>query len=188
MPEFRQQKSDSKSEGTSHDRTEEFIELFTGHSLRIFRFVRSLSVSQVDAEEVYQNVCSVLWVKFPKFQSGTSFWGWSCKIAQFEVLAYRRRQRKQPITFSDEFYQTVAESASKLPTLLDRQLEALSYCFAKLSDHQKELIELRYKEEFSVEQLAVSEERSHNAIYKSLHRIHQSLHDCIRRHIALEEL
>ena len=58
---------------------------------------------------------------------------------------FRRQLGKQPLHFSDQFYRTIADEAYRLPVHLDRQLEALSRCFSKLTDRQKELVELKYR-------------------------------------------
>ena len=165
------------------DRTTEFIMLFSRHSQRIYRFIRSLVDNRTDAEEVYQNTCTVLWSKFEQFETGSNFWAWSCQIVRYEVLNYRRRQNLERNIFSNEFYNRIAERAMVTVDELDRQQAALSVCYELLSERQKEVLEKIYEPEASPHSVARSLKRSPNAIYKTLHRAHDLLFSCIQRQL-----
>lgn len=170
------------------DRTTEFIMLFSRHSQRIYRFIRSLVDNRTDAEEVYQNTCTVLWSKFDSFESGSNFWAWSCQIVRYEVLNYRRRQNLERHVFSDEFYSRVAESAMVSIDELDQQQAALSVCFELLTDRQKEVLEKIYEPEATPQSVARSLKRSPNAIYKTMRRAHELLFSCIQRRLKSGDL
>lgn len=165
------------------DRTTEFIMLFSRHSQRIYRFIRSLVDNRTDAEEVYQNTCTVLWSKFEFFETGSNFWAWSCQIVRYEVLNYRRRQNLERNIFSNEFFNRVAERAMVTVDELDRQQAALSVCYELLSARQKEVLEKIYEPEASTKSVARSLNRSPNAIYKTLRRAHDLLFSCIQKQL-----
>lgn len=170
------------------DRTTEFILLFSRHSQRIYRFIRSLVDNRTDAEEVYQNTCTVLWSKFEQFETGSNFWAWSCQIVRYEVLNYRRRQNLERNIFSNEFYNRVAERAMVTVDALDRQQAALSVCYELLSERQKEVLEKIYEPEASPGSVARALKRTPNAIYKTLHRAHDLLFSCIQRQLHSGDL
>lgn len=170
------------------DRTTEFIVLFSRHSQRIYRFIRSLVDNRTDAEEIYQNTCTVLWSKFDTFETGSNFWAWSCQIVRFEVLNYRRRQNLERHIFSNEFFNRVAERAMVTVDELDQQQAALSICYELLSDRQKEVLEKIYEPEASTKEVAKSLKRSPNAIYKTLRRAHELLFSCIQRRLHAGDL
>jgi len=170
------------------DRTTEFIMLFSKHSQRIYRFIRSLVDNRTDAEEVYQNTCTVLWSKFEQFETGSNFWAWSCQIVRYEVLNYRRRQNLERNIFSNEFYSRVAERAMVTVDALDRQQAALSVCYELLSERQKEVLEKIYEPEASPGSVARTLKRSPNAIYKTLHKAHDLLFSCIQRQLHSGDL
>jgi RNA polymerase sigma-70 factor (ECF subfamily) len=60
---------------------------------------------------------------------------------------------------------------------------ALDCCLRKLNPDQRKLILLRYNEDTSIHQIAMSLGRTVGAIYKALERTHQLLHECIRRRL-----
>jgi RNA polymerase sigma-70 factor (ECF subfamily) len=63
--------------------------------------------------------------------------------------------------------------------VLDAQHEALADCYAKLSPRDQHLIELRYQEGATVKSVAERLQRSVDAVYKALNRIHTALLDCV---------
>lgn len=170
------------------DRTTEFIMLFSRHSQRIYRFIRSLVDNRTDAEEIYQNTCTVLWSKFDTFEPGSNFWAWSCQIVRYEVLNYRRRQNLERNIFSNEFYNRVAESAMVTVDELDQQQAALSICFELLSQRQKEVLEKIYEPDANPNSVAQDLKRTPNAIYKTLKRAHDILFSCIQRRLHSGDL
>ncbi|WP_339735327.1 sigma-70 family RNA polymerase sigma factor [uncultured Gimesia sp.] len=170
------------------DRTTEFIVLFSKHSQRIYRFIRSLVDNRTDAEEIYQNTCTVLWSKFDLFETGSNFWAWSCQIVRYEVLNYRRRQNLERNIFSNEFYNRVAEQAMVTVDELDQQQAALSVCYELLSERQKEVLEKIYEPDANTKSVADALKRSPNAIYKTLRRAHELLFSCIQRRLHAGDL
>ena len=73
---------------------EEFMRLFSQHSRRIYQFILTLTINRADAEEIYQSTCVILWKKFAEYDPAGSFYAWACKMAQFECLQLRRRNRR----------------------------------------------------------------------------------------------
>ena len=57
----------------------EFLRLFSQHSRRIYQFILTLTMNHVDAEEVYQNTCVVLWRKCDKFDPDGYFYAWAAQ-------------------------------------------------------------------------------------------------------------
>ena len=81
----------------------EFVQLFTHHQRRLFLYILSQVSSPVEAEEILQETNVVIWSKFAKFQPGTNFLAWVSQIANFEVMKYRTRRRREKLVFSDDF-------------------------------------------------------------------------------------
>src|SRR6476661_8442656 len=91
------------------NRVDEFVSLYTQHSLRLRGFVRALVPMQPDAEDVFQDISRTLWDKFGEFESDTNFLGWALSIARFKVLHYRRVKAKLPVNMSDTVFDIIAE-------------------------------------------------------------------------------
>ncbi len=69
-------------------RTAEFVRLYTAHSRRIYTYLLTLLPQRADAEDVFQEVGTLLWEKFCDFTPGTNFAAWACKIAQFQAIKF----------------------------------------------------------------------------------------------------
>jgi RNA polymerase sigma-70 factor (ECF subfamily) len=88
----------------------EFVQLFTHHQRRLFLYILSQVTNPVEAEEILQETNVVIWSKFSQFQSGTNFLAWVSQIANFEVMKFRTRKRREKLVFSDDFLQTIAQT------------------------------------------------------------------------------
>jgi RNA polymerase sigma-70 factor, ECF subfamily len=165
-------------------RADEFIQLFTGHESRLRAYVLSLVPRWSDAEEIVQQCSVVLWKKFGQFKSGTNFFAWACQIARLEVKDYRKKQKREKRIFSDEFVDMIADEISEIQAEFPARLRALQGCVEKLTRDQRELLRLRYDENGKIESIAQTVHRSVDAVYKSLSRIRQALHDCVNRAMA----
>ena len=62
---------------------------------------------------------------------------------------------------------------------VEEEVARLNRCIDKLPDPQRELVSLRYKEDFSIEEISVRCSKSIEACYKSLSRIRLQLKKCL---------
>ena len=65
------------------------LEALVDNHRRFLRFVASRVSDPADAEEILQQTNLVLWRKFGRFEQGTDFDRWACRIAYYEVLKAR---------------------------------------------------------------------------------------------------
>src|SRR6185295_8546055 len=95
----------------------EFVVLFSSHSLRIYAYIRTLVLDHDDANDVFQNVSCVLWSKYIETPSITNFFAWACQIARYEALAHYRKKGMLGI-FSEELLNALSnESSSRFEQL-----------------------------------------------------------------------
>lgn len=163
----------------------DFIREVTRAQRRLFAFIYSLVLRAQDAEDVLQETNVVLWQKAAEFQPGTDFHAWAFRIAQFQVLAFRKRRRRHPEGFDDALLESLAEEARARTD--DRRHEALRGCLSGLSSDQRLLLALRYEPGGSVNDMARRSKRSPKAMSEALRRIRQALLDCIRGKLAAED-
>src|SRR4051812_30687389 len=76
------------------ERVDAFVQLLGQSQRRIFLFVMSMVPNWSDAEEIIQETNLLLWREFDKFQPGTNFAAWACRIALNQTLAWRKRKRR----------------------------------------------------------------------------------------------
>ena len=171
---------------TDSPETQQFVELWTASSRRVYSFILSLMPHWADAEEAYQETSRVLWEKFEQFEPGTDFTAWACRIAYYKVLDVRARKRRGPLAFSEAFVGAVEEELSMSAEPLSRRHAAMLECLEKLKPRQRDLIRRRYSENASTRRVAEESSRSVSTIYKALNRIHRALFNCIERTLARE--
>ena len=160
---------------------EEFIKLFTKYQRRVFLFILSQVPNPVDAEEIHQEANVIIWRKFDRFELGTNFLAWACQIANYEVLKYRERRRRDRHLFSDEFVRQVASDAIEQADELEQRRQQLAVCLSKLRNKDRELIQQRYSVGESGKSVAELLGRPINSVYQSLSRIRRTLLECVNR-------
>jgi len=162
----------------------EFVQLFTLHQRRLFLYILSQVPSPIDAEEVLQEANLVIWSKFAQFRPGTNFLAWVSQIANYEVMKYRSRKKRDRIQLSDEFLETVSRDALERADELEDRRRALVECMAKLRPRDRELIQQRYAPGEKGKDVAEHMGRPPNSVYQSVGRIRRALLECIQRRLA----
>ncbi|MGD9128007.1 MAG: sigma-70 family RNA polymerase sigma factor, partial [Planctomycetia bacterium] len=121
---------------------------------QIYGYIRSFIPHECDAEEVFQEVASVLWKKFDDFQAGTSFLAWALSVARYEVMYFWRKQSRDLLWFDDDLLDNVADDTVAVSSQAEEMHAALKGCISKLTPRQKDLIQHRYQTSTSVIKLA----------------------------------
>lgn len=162
---------------------EAFLRLLTEHERTLGIYVTGLVQSVHDAEDILQEGKIVMWRDFAKFSLGTNFLAWSRKILLHQIFAYRRKVKKRQdvVTLSDGAIALLDEemdSAQRENRWIMRE-SALEQCVSKLKAKHREVIGLRYRDEASIEKIALKTDKSEKAIYQLLFRLRKTLFDCV---------
>ena len=91
-------------------RSERFAELFHQHGRAIYSCVRALVPHAQDADDVFQETCTVLWEKFDQYRPNINFLAWASRIAHYKILKLRERRYRSPQLFGPEFQEVVAKT------------------------------------------------------------------------------
>ena len=159
----------------------DFGRLFVQHQSRIYGFIRSLVVHRADAEDLLQETASVLWRKFDEFLPGSNFSAWALRVARFQVMYFRQRQKRDVLQFSDKFVDAVgADTIAESDRLGDLQ-ELLDLCMDKLPPADHELFDLRYHSDLSAKNIAEQLGRPLSTVYNAIIRIRRTLAECVEQ-------
>lgn len=167
-------------------REEEFLRLLMSHERRIHAFLMALVPQWSDADDLLQETATVLWRKFDQFEAGTDFAAWALSIARFQVMNFRKKQRRVPNSFGDEVFEAIADRMMAVAQQSDARRDALEQCLKHLKEQDRELVRLRYQPEATTQSVADQVSRSLRAVYKALNRIHDQLLTCVRQKLAAE--
>ncbi len=169
---------------TSHRDADQIVQLLTNVQQQLTRYVRTLVPNRADAEEVLQEANLFIWRHADDFELGTNFAAWACRIAHYQVLTFRKRQSRSRLCFSDALVDQLSQTAVRSEAGGSDDAESLDSCMDKLSEMDRELMDLRYEPEATVESVALRVGRSTKAVYNALSRIRTWLLDCMERTTA----
>jgi RNA polymerase sigma-70 factor (ECF subfamily) len=161
----------------------QFISLLTAYQNRLYAYILSLLGDPAAAEEVLQQANLVIWEKADDFEPGSDFEAWVMTIARFEVKAWRARVNRDRLVFSEAAFARLETAARHLPAALERRIAILHDCFGQLTDRQRQLIQQRYQNNQSLDDLARGRGESRSVIAQALYRARLALVRCMQRKI-----
>lgn len=174
------------SDSSEKNRAESFLALHLQNHNRLAAFVHTLVPVWQDAEEIIQDTLMVLWRKFDEFDQSTSFFSWAAKVAQYEVLNYRRKHRHRELYFDDDVLSALASTALDRMDDMDLHRAALENCIKKLPERDRELLRLRYREGGSIHIAAEAMRRTTGHVQRLLRKVRGGLLRCV--HARMSEL
>jgi RNA polymerase sigma-70 factor, ECF subfamily len=128
--------------------------LFARHQVRLYRFVLRFVSSQAAAEDVISEVFLDVWRQADKFEGRSAVSTWLLAIARFKALSSMRRKPEEEL---DEETAGAIEDSSDDPEVAVQKKDTgkvLRACVQKLSPEHREVIDLVYYHEQSVEDVA----------------------------------
>jgi len=156
------------------------LELITQHQRALYGYILTLVASRDLADEILQQTNLVLCRKIGEYDGRASFITWACRIAQFEVLAARKRfARDRHVALSDNLLEQLCDRSETIAGEVDSRIALLRACLDELAPGSRALIEGRYDSDGSVESIAAATGRSPGGVRVSLHRIRLRLLECI---------
>ncbi len=164
----------------------EYVGLVMRSQRRLYAFIYALLRRPADAEDVLQETNLVLWKKAAEFTPGTDFTAWACRIAQFQVMAFRKRHQRTREYFDHVLLAQLAEDATIQMEGFDDRQHALLECVKTLKPAARDLIARRYEPGGSVNAMAERSGRSPKAVSEALRRVREALLRCIERRLSLE--
>jgi RNA polymerase sigma-70 factor (ECF subfamily) len=172
------------SQPSDHERHAAFLRHYAQSEVALHTFVRSLVPTRQMASEVMQDVILVLW---EKFAVAADCQGWAFGVARNVVMRHLRSLSRDRHIFDDALVNQLADDAVTLVPEHGRHREALEHCLSKLPAPQRELVLTAYTKGVRMDELATRRGQTPMSLYKLLHRIRQSLLDCVQRTLTQEE-
>lgn len=169
---------------SDRSKEEDFFSLFLLNQKKIYAFILSLVPNCADSEDILQETTLIMWRKFTDFKPGTSFSSWGFKIAYFNILNFRTKNRNSRVMYNDDVFRQFLEVSSRSMKAYDENTDALNACIQKLGERDKQMIKLRYEDAVSVMGIAGMANVSVSRIYRSLARITRMLARCISKSLA----
>jgi RNA polymerase sigma-70 factor, ECF subfamily len=129
--------------------------LFARHRTPVYRWLLRLVGNETVAEDLLSDVFFDVWQQAGRFEGRSAVTTWLLSIARFKALSARRR-RTHTEQLNEVIEATVADSADTADVVLEKkhQGEMLRDALTKLSPEHREIIDLVYYHEASVDDAA----------------------------------
>ena len=128
--------------------------LFARHHVRVYRFVLRLVRDESVAEDLISEVFLDVWRQAGRVEGRSQVSTWLLAIARFKALSALRRRPDEEL--DDETAEAIEDPSDDPEVALDKKDKsaAIRKCLEKLSAEHREIIDLVYYHEKSVEEVA----------------------------------
>jgi RNA polymerase sigma-70 factor, ECF subfamily len=128
--------------------------LFARHHVRVYRFVLRMVRNEATAEDLISEVFLDVWRQAGKFEGRSTVSTWMLSIARFKALSALRRRTEEEL--DDETADAIEDLADDPEVALAKKDKGavLRQCLTRLSSEHREIIDLVYYHEKSVEEAA----------------------------------
>jgi RNA polymerase sigma-70 factor (ECF subfamily) len=128
--------------------------LFARHHVRVYRFVLRLVRNEAVAEDLVSDVFLDVWRQAGQFEGRSAASTWILSIARFKALSALRRKGEQEL--DEATAETIVDEADDPQATMEKKdkSEILRKTIASLSAEHREIVDLVYYHEKSVEEVA----------------------------------
>jgi RNA polymerase sigma-70 factor, ECF subfamily len=128
--------------------------LFTGHQVRVFRFILRMTGDKTLAEDLTSEVFLDVWRQAGQFEGRSTVSTWMLAMARYKALAARRRRSEDQL--DDDVAEGIEDHGDDPEAAVQKKdrSEILRRCLGRLSADHREIVDLVYYHEKSVDEAA----------------------------------
>jgi RNA polymerase sigma-70 factor (ECF subfamily) len=176
--------SDEEPQGEHADQREQVLRLFLQHHAMLSGFLFTMCEDWELVEEAVQETAVFVCRRWSDYTPGTNFSAWVRAVARLRCHEAIRR-RPHPGEDGDLLADEVSEAewSSAAATVAERK-EALLRCLDALPQRDRTIVDQRYLQERSSEDIARAMGSTVDALYMALSRVRRRLRACVKRRLA----
>ena len=149
------------------------MKLVQEHRLLLYKVCRVYCFTEVDRQDLFQEIVIQLWKSYPGFRGDSKFSTWLYRIALNTAISDLRKHKRRPSTTStDDIPPALPEMT--WPGEEEQQLQQLYAAINRLSDVEKALVML-YLEDRSYEEMEDILGINQNNLRVKMNRIREKL-------------
>jgi RNA polymerase sigma-70 factor (ECF subfamily) len=130
-----------------------------------------------------QEVAQACAENFATFDRERSFVSWAMGIARHRIHKYYRSRSRDRLVLGDPALTRLAAALERLEGESEERREALRNCLERVQGRRREVLELRYRENVKVVDIATRCSMSPSGVSVMLHRVRVELLRCIRHRL-----
>jgi RNA polymerase sigma-70 factor (ECF subfamily) len=146
-------------------------------------FISSAVRNHADAQDILQDVAVAI-LDGHSLPPDGALTPWAVGIARHKVADYFRRKKRLQVMMEDRVLEVVANAFAVHADAWTAEGDALERCLDRVSGDARQLLDLRYRDGHSPQEMAHRLGRTSEAIRASLLRIRKGLRQCIERRLA----
>jgi RNA polymerase sigma-70 factor (ECF subfamily) len=135
------------------------------------------------ASDVFQDIMVQALEDPSRFQSAEHLRNWARQAARHRAIDGRRRGKRRGESLPPAVVERFCELNARQQDQIEPRVEALERCLEGLPVPARKLIQLRYGQGLSCDDVAEECQLSLAATYQRLSRLHRQLRDCIERRL-----
>jgi RNA polymerase sigma-70 factor, ECF subfamily len=154
---------------------------------RIFRYIKIKVKNQQQAEDILQDVFCKAWLGLPKLaMDNLNFSAWLYRVASNTINDYYRKLYRTPVMLEISENLVAAENLHYTNSIDFNDLEIVKGALAQLPAQYRQVIELRFIQEFSIEETAQVLGKTKLAVRLAQHRALKKLQAVIKSDYGVE--
>jgi RNA polymerase sigma-70 factor, ECF subfamily len=163
--------------------------LYARHNVRVFRFISRLVTEPGTAEDLVSEVFIDVWGQASRFQGRSQVTTWILSIARFKALSALHRRRRRDAELDDAAMELIEDTAdSPEQTVLNSDLSAqLRTCLSQMSQEHREVIDLVYYREKTIEEVADIMRTPKNTVKTRMHYARKRLAGLLSTHSDFDQ-
>ena len=163
----------------------EFTQLVISHQSSLYAFIQSLVPGDSSVDDILQETNITLCAKEADFEKGSNFRAFAFSVARFKVLSHLRdKKRHQWLLTDSELCEELMDTMIQHPASELAAQDKLRHCLTKLPSQQRQLMEKRYREGYTLRELSMAHKRSEGSLQQLFHRMRTFLRNCIEKSMA----
>lgn len=177
----------ARDPGKNMEVMQELTRLWTTSQAAISAYITAHVSDRHHAEDLVQEVGQSVAEKFHEFDRERSFTAWALGFARNRVLKYYRSQSRDRLVLSDVAMERLATAFDPLESSAEQRRDALRKCLSRIQGRRKQVVNLRYREDVKVADIAAEFSTSPSAISVMLFRVRKTLLECVNQQLKASE-
>lgn len=152
-----------------------FAQLYARYEKRIYRYLRKLTNDRAAAEDLTAYVFFRAFRSAETFRKDGTYSAWIFRIARNAAATWRNQNARIDIPVETMPDLPAAEESPLTAAIADEEREVVRRTVADLPEAQREVLDLRYWHDLSVEEIAARTRRSTVAVRQLLYRARRGI-------------
>ena len=165
---------------------ERFLRLWTESQQAVVNYIHATVRDPAVAKDLAQETALVLFRRFAEYDAERPFLAWALGVAQFQVRGFRRDAARSLVCFDTELFDQFTAMWAETAANTSERSSALEVCLERLPARPRQMLRLRYFEEYNSEEIARRLGSTSAAVRVALQRIREQLRACVEQQLQTE--